>query len=252
MRACLAVMVVSAGVASARAELALFAQYDWQDVATDVSGSPIQHDGALDFEASVVGGKLILDGDGGVQLGHVPELDGATEVLFRFEDVTFTRPFEVGYSNTASLVGDGYGWSVDVYRENFGSPSVQTELAFALREPGQWDGLDVHISDQVVNHFDSIEYRLNGTAPLSERFSIRFDDGPWVTGGVGDDAFGAIPRAEAVRINSGIDNDGDPIYATLGTVSFYSNQIPEPTTLGLALAGLTAILACRWWRCRRT
>jgi len=90
MRTCLTVMALLACAVSARAELTLFAQYDWQDGATDVSGSPIRHDGVLDPGVSVADGKLIVDRYDGVDLGYMPEFDGATEALLRFEDVTFT------------------------------------------------------------------------------------------------------------------------------------------------------------------
>ena len=88
MKHWLTMVVVLACVAPAQAELMLFAQYDWQDGAVDVSGSPIRHDGVLDPGTSIEGGKLVLDGWEGVKLGQMPELDGATEVLLRFEDVT--------------------------------------------------------------------------------------------------------------------------------------------------------------------
>lgn len=88
-RTVLLVIVVLGCASTVRGEPMLFAKYDWQNGATDVSGSPIRHDGVLDNGASIADGKLVVRDCDGVNLGHMPELDGARQVLLRFEDVTF-------------------------------------------------------------------------------------------------------------------------------------------------------------------
>ena len=109
----------------------------------------------LEPGASVSGGKLVLDGWDGVQLGYLPELDGATEVLLRFEDLTFTRPVERHSANTAVLAGDSDSWWVAVYRHNY-TNDVGTSLNFDLGGYGPSDGLRVDVSDELVDHFASL------------------------------------------------------------------------------------------------
>lgn len=116
------------GGATAQAELTLFAQYDWQNGATDVSGSPIRHDGVLDTGASIVDGKLVTNDWDGVDLGYMPELDGATDVLLRFEDVTVAELPTSGTTGRYSVfAGAGYnGWWV------LASISPRFHLGFAI------------------------------------------------------------------------------------------------------------------------
>jgi hypothetical protein len=244
MRVCLAAIVACAWIAPAQAEVTLFAQYDWQNGATDVSGSPIRHDGVLEPGTSIVDGKLVVAGWDGVTLGQIPELDGATEALFRFEDVTFSSEPDQ-FTGWGILCGSGDDWWVAVHSHDGG-----TLLEFNLGGYGDHDALEVIVANEAVYHFDSIEYRLDGTAPLDERFAIRFDDGPWTVGGHGQDLFQSIPAADRVRINNGVPADWDPMWATLGTMSFYSNQIPEPSTLVLAMVGLLCGVLAVWKRRR--
>lgn len=75
-------------------EMALFAQYDWEDGAKDVSGSPVRHDGVIDPPNTAEDGTLSVslynEVSNYVDLGLMPELDGAEKALFKFEDVKFT------------------------------------------------------------------------------------------------------------------------------------------------------------------
>ncbi len=118
MRVSLTLWVVIAAYAMpARAELMLFAKYDWQDGARDVSGSPIRHDGILDGSASTAGGKLLLSRWDGVVIGQVPELNGTTQALFRFENVTFDSHGEGAVSHATVLIGDDMSFGAGVFFE---------------------------------------------------------------------------------------------------------------------------------------
>ena len=125
-------------------------------------------------------------GQYGVDLEYIPELDGAKKVWMRFEDVSFTS-FPGGTGNYAVLAGGGYTqWWVGV---DYDLPpyGANTSLQFNV---GGWgnDGRPffehaVPVASEVITHFDSIEYRFDGTASPEERLGIRFNDGPWVVGG---------------------------------------------------------------------
>jgi len=212
---------------SAGAELTLFARYDWKDGARDVSGSPIVHDGVLEGEASVSDGKLVMSDWGGVDLGVMPELDGATVVLLRFEDVTFTELPEGATGRYSVLAGAGYdSWWVGV---DFDLPPYgnRTALRFNLQGWGM-DSYDaeVVVADDLVTHFDSIEYRYDGAAAPEERIAIRWNDGDWqLRGDSRIETVDTFSSLEYVRINDGGRADWDPMEAVLGPVSFYSSQV---------------------------
>ena len=226
-----------------RAELMLFARYDWQDGAKDVSGSPIRHDGVLDPGASIENGKLVVNGWAGVQIGHLPELGGATSVVLRFEDVTFTKHGEEGSgasSNFAVLTGDNMNWWAAV-RFDLPPDQGRTTLVFDLGGFDYGPELVAVVADDVVDHFDSIEYRFDGLAPAGQRLAIRWNDGPWVIGGEGNEALHEFPPDLDVRVNNGLSGDWNPMWGSLGPVSFYSNQVPEPAAGGLLVG---AAFAC--------
>ena len=236
-------------VGSARAEVKLFAKYDWQDGAKDVAGAAIRHDGVLAPGASIVDGKLVVDRWDGVTLGKIPELNGAKEALFRFEDVTFDRFGDLGSQRSSSyavFLGDGMKWWAAAYFTFLPESELglKTRLVFNI---GGFRGgavLTAEVADEVVTHFDSIEYRLNGNAPVNERFAIRWNDGPWVVGGTGGDWANSIPVTELVRINNGASADWDPMWGSMGTVSLSSNVVaPEPgvwAMVGVVGMGLSA------------
>ncbi|MBP7937827.1 MAG: VCBS repeat-containing protein [Phycisphaerae bacterium] len=226
MRSCLGLItvLVVGSVASAQAELALFARYDWQDGAKDVSGSPYHHDGVLDPGATVSGGWLTVSSWSGVELGEMPELDSARQVLLRFEDVSFDEP-----ANYGVLAGGGLWWVAVHFR----SPphEEETDLVFNI---GGWEAVVAGLGEFTVTlpglvpHFDSIEYRYDGTALPNQRVAIRWDGGDWVVGGWTEDVYAMFPHGESVRINDGARADWDPMGVTLGTISFYSYQAFEP------------------------
>jgi len=220
----------------ARAEPTLFARYDWHDGATDVSGSPIRHDGILQPGASISGGKLHFDGWDGVALGHVPDLAGATQVHFRFEDVTFDKHGDGGPTcHSPVLIGDAMSWRAGVF---FDLPPYgdRTQIQFSIFDWPNSLGISVTVADAVVDHFDSIEYRFDGSAPVAQRLAVRWNDGPWMTGAEGSDAVKTIPTAESVQINNGCSADEDPLWGSVGQVSLYSDQVPEPAA-GWVLMG---------------
>ena len=103
--AVVAVLASSTGVPGE--ELGLFAKYDWVNGAEDTSGSRLRHDGVLDPGITVSEGKVHLQGWDGVDLGYMPELDGAQEVLLRFEDVTLKEYPDGTIDYLAVLAGGG-------------------------------------------------------------------------------------------------------------------------------------------------
>ena len=99
------------------------------------------------------------------------------------------------------------------------------------------------VAAEAVAHFDSIEYRFDGTAPVDQRLAVRWNDGPWVTGGEGGVAVDVFPRSDNVRVNNGAAMDWDPMWGSFGPISFYSNQVPEPAAGSLFLvASITWVL----------
>ena len=226
----------------------LFARYDWQNGAMDISDSPIRHDGVLDPNASIVDGKLVVDRWDGVYLGNLPELGGATSVLFRFEDLTFTKhtePDTGASSNFTVLTGDDMNWWAAV-RFDLPPFGARTTLSFDLGGFISGPSLDAIVAEEVVDHFDSIEYRFDGLAPAGQRLAVRWNDGPWAMGGQSDEPLTAFPPSIGVRINNGGPADWDPMWGSLGPVSFYSSQVPEPTAGSLFLgAALAYILRSR-------
>lgn len=92
-------------------EPVLFAQYDWEHDTMDVSASPVYHVGVLDDGVTAKDGTLSVYDGYGVDLGVMPELDGAEEVRFKFEDVTITDLPD--HSQYSVLLGGGeerYVW----------------------------------------------------------------------------------------------------------------------------------------------
>ena len=203
----------------------------------------------LDPDASIVDGKLVVNEWDGVAIGHLPELGGATSVLLRFEDVTFTKhvtdPDSGATSNFTVLTGDDMNWWAAVHFDltPFGS---RTTLSFDL-DGFSWTGpsLDVVVAEEVVDHFDSIEYRFDGLAPDDQRLAVRWNDGPWVMGGQSDEPLTTFPPGVHVRINNGAPADWDPMWGSLGPISFSSNQVPEPSGVLLLLLALTGLLIHR-------
>jgi hypothetical protein len=245
MKTFCAIPLVLCFAAPAGADLMLFARYEWQDGAADTSGSPMRHDGVLDPMATASGGTLAVDRWDGVYLGSMPELAGATQVLLRFENVTFTKHQESdsgAVCHAAVLAGCDMQWSAGAF---FDLPPYgnRTTLTFSLVDYDKSLGLAAVVADEIVDHFDSIEYRLDGTLPVSQRLAIRWNDGPWVIGGESTNPLDRMPSADQVRINNGGPADEDPMWGSLGTVSFYSNQIPEPSTCALLLAGALCLAA---------
>lgn len=212
--------------ASAPADLALVARYDWMDDARDVSGSPVPHDGVLDPGVTAEGGRLRTFECSGVVLGDMEELQGATEVLVRFEDLTFTDLPAGEFGQYSALAGGGVEyaiqwWAAVKFHGN------RTTLRFNL---GGWDWggsdcvqeVEVVVAERVVNHFDSIEFRFDGSAPPEERIGFRWNDGPWWTAGWSDPwIFPVFPEARDVHINYGCQANWDYLDATLGPVSFH-------------------------------
>lgn len=229
MKSCMLVVVSVLSFGLARAEPTLFAEYDWQNGASDVSESAVLHDGELDSTAAVENGKLVTHDWGGVELGDLPELKGGTEVLLRFEDVTFTELPEGATSQYSVFFGAGeHVWWVGI---NFDLPPFgnRTSLMFNV---GGWSDpeyeFEVVVAEDVVQHFDVIEYRFDGTAAPEARVAIRYDGGDWITGGWSNpDHFRTLPSGDRYRINDGARADWDPMHATLGVVSLYSSLVPE-------------------------
>ena len=222
--------VLTACSVPGQAGLMLFAAYDWQDGAKDVSGSPIRHDGIVEPGASIAGGRLLLNGWDGVVLGDVLELKGAAQVLFRFEDVTFDRHGEPGAGATchaAVLIGDDSRWAAGLF---FDLPPYgrRTQLQFWLSDGPMTAGLAVTVADEVIDHFDSIEYRFDGSQPLGARLAVRWNEGPWMAGAEGSEELLRVATADNVRINNGGPADEDPMWGSIGAVWLYSNQVPEP------------------------
>jgi hypothetical protein len=222
-------MLVVLAEPPALADLALIARYDWKDGAKDVSGFPVHHDGVL--ETSVADGKLNVESWYGVEFSNLTELDGARQVLLRFEDITFTDLPTGGASSRYSCPIGGFGknewWVAVAYQlPPFGN---RTTLKFNL---GGWtpDRLEVEavVADELVTHFDSIEYRFDGSAAPGERIGLRWNDGPWITAGWTEgEGLLAFPAVERVRINAGAPADWDPMNATLGPVSIEADTGPR-------------------------
>lgn len=110
----------------------------------------------------------------GVDLGVVPELDGASKVLFRFDDITFSNlPDHNQYS--VLLVGGYHKWWVgrrtDRVYDDVDAP-IASFLVFNVGGCGV-DGFyfdyRVKDGDGVVSEFDSIEYRFDGTKSTDQR-----------------------------------------------------------------------------------
>jgi hypothetical protein len=116
----------------------------------------------------------------------------------------------------------------------------RTTLRFDLSGYSEGPSLSVVVAEEVVGHFDSIEYRFDGDAPPGQRLAIRWNDGPWIVGGVDNDTMPAFPQSLDVRINNGGPADWDPMWGSIDPVSLYSSQIPAPGAgclpWGLALA----------------
>jgi hypothetical protein len=207
----------------------LFAKYDWQDGAEDVSDSPVRHDGVLDNGITAADGKLSVHTGYGVDLGVVPELDGASEVLFRFEDVSITDLPDGASSQYSVLLGGGDSkWWVGV---DIDLPNGPTYLVLNV---GGWSGpaglafdYKVKVDDGVLAEFDSIEYRFNGNeVDTGKRLAIRYNDGGWIEGGWSTDDFSdpnvfrAFPTSMInLKINDGWRSDWDDWTGSVGTVS---------------------------------
>ncbi len=259
----LGVVVVLVGSTTVRGEVGLFAQYDWVNDAEDVSGSPLRHDGVLDPGITVSDGRVHLEGWDGVDLGYMPELDGAHEVLLRFEDVTLNEYPDGRIEYPAVLAGGGGGgpshWLVEMTVDDpdFVNDPSDTYLTFEVGSvysaAPRWEVGVLALTGtglQSVNHFDSIEFRFTAAAPAGEQLAIRWNDGAWVTGGVGEGTLEEFPSPLPTRLNDGFRTDWDPMWADLGTVSFYSDQanIPEPSAVVLLMFGA---VVCVLWQCRR-
>lgn len=92
----------------------------------------------------------------------------------------------------------------------------------------------VKVGDGLVDHFDSIEYRFDGTEPTDSRLAMRWNGGDWIEGGwsaddysgIGDfnpDFFHRFPvSGETLRINDSDRSDWDHMHGSLGTVSLYA------------------------------
>ena len=214
-------------------ELKLFAKYEWQYEAEDTSGSPLNHDGKLDTKAVVRNGKLFVRDYGGVELDEMPELEGALKMSVRFENVTFYSP----ESFYAVLAGGGhYAWWVGV-----DTAFDRTALKFNIGGERGWSAdmpsekehsVRVKVADEVITHFDSIEYSFDGTADSGERIAIRFNDGNWTKKGWSNpNHFRSLPPASSIRINDSYRTDWDPFEAEIGAISFFSSKTaptPQP------------------------
>lgn len=210
----------------------LFAKYDWWQQAKDVSGVAPFYDGELEDGVTASSGTLSVFNDQGVKLGYLSELDGATIVLFKFEQVAFTIPW--GYS---VLLGGGYEqWWVGVYRDIAEwVTEPETHLIFNIGGWGPWNEVQefehrVRLDDPNKSSFDSIEYLFNGTAIPTQRLAIRYNAGEWVYGGeprLASD-FPRFPvadptRNEYVKVNDGARADWDHWNGTLGTMSLWAS-----------------------------
>lgn len=110
----------------------------------------------------------------GVDLGVVPELDGASKVLFRFEDITFSNlPDHNQYS--VLLVGGYHKWWVgrrtDRVYDDVDAP-IASFLVFNVGGCGIYGfcfDCRVKVGNGVVSEFDSIEYRFDGTKSTDQR-----------------------------------------------------------------------------------
>jgi hypothetical protein len=162
-------------------DLMPFATYCWENEAKDVSQSPARHDGILHDQVTAKDGTPEVQFDYGIDLGVVPELDGASTVLFSFEDITFSNLPD--HNHCSVLLGGGYhkcwvGWR------------SRNDAMFLVFNVGGWgqDGFyfdyRVKVGDGVVSEFDSIEYRFEGTKKNTDhRLAMRHDGGSWVEGG---------------------------------------------------------------------
>lgn len=228
-------------------ETVLIAKYDWQDGAKDVSGSPVRHDGVLDNGVTVEDGTLSVNTEYGVDLGIMPELDGALKALFKFDNVNFTDLPE--HSQYSVLLGGGYEqWWVGVRFERQREPSdglPASEPTFLIFNVGGWGARDrlnfdydykVKVSDERVSDFESIEYRFDGVDDTAERLAIRWNGGDWMVGGwtsedfhpetnFDPDIFRSFPTsAENLQINDMARSDWDYMTGTMGPVSLYASR----------------------------
>jgi hypothetical protein len=207
----------------------LFAQYDWEHSAMDVSASPVYHAGVLDDGVTAEDGTLSVYDGYGVDLGVMPELDGAKQARFEFKDVTFTDL--PNYSQYSVLLGAGEWW-VGVDFDSDGG----TYLVFNV---GGWGGntdprfdfdYRVKVSGKRVKSFKKIEYKFDGSEPSDSRLAIRYDDSDWIKGGWStgpEDSpahfFASFPTSyEKLHINDGWRSDWDDMNGSLGPVSLYA------------------------------
>lgn len=209
-------------------DLTLIAKYDWINGGEDVSESDLEHDANLGQDTSTEDGILYIHTDWAqVDLGVMPELNGATKVLFRFEDVGLEDFPGSGVTGryTVLLGGGDDQWWVGVRHKN--SDEVGTYLAFNI---GGWDDpnydFEVKISDDFLTIIDSIEYRYDGTVLPGKRLAIRHNNGVWKEGGWSNyDHFENFPFSdETVRINDGARADWDDGLDSVGTVSIFASQ----------------------------
>jgi len=202
------------------------AKYDWVNGAKDISGSPLKHDGVLEPDTNVQGGTLYIDTDfAKVDLGLMPELNEASKVLFRLEDVVLHEfPSGGAVGRYTILLGGGSGqWWVGVRHDNRGE--VGTYLAFNI---GGWDNpnyeFEVQVSEEFHTSLFRLEYRYDGMAPPDKRLAIRYNEGEWYEGGWSDTFhFQTFPTSdETVQINDGARADWDAGMYSIGTVWIYA------------------------------
>ena len=179
--------------------------------------------------ASVQDGTLFFHSDWAkVDLGLMPELNGASEALFRFQDVTLQDFSGEGSTGryTVLLGGGDDQWWMGVRHKNSGD--VGTFLAFNV---GGWYGprdtydFEVQVSDDFLTYIESIEYLFNGTALPDRRLAIRYNEGDWNEGGWSDPFdFQRFISDARVQINDGARADWDAGLDSVGTVSIYARQ----------------------------
>jgi hypothetical protein len=202
--------------------LELISQYDWLDGAMDISGSPIQHDGELGPGATIIDGTLTVSGWDSVDFGPMPELSGATKVVFQFEDVSITDDHDY----YGVLLGGGYySWWVGIATYVSSRGNLRTTLRFNIGGHSRpYYNFYVPLGENSVKEFDKIEYRFDGSAPSSQRLAIRYNDGEWIKGGKNyDNWFLTFPVSDdSVRLNDGARLKLEPMDATLGQVSIWA------------------------------